>query len=178
MKGVQGTDESRAQLHKWMDERRDTLRLSWAEIARAMNMTEENLLRIRKGQIGISRKAEKGIEDALQWERGSVTAAVERGVPPAPLASDEPPRMRTLRINEAAAVSAQTDPPADPPAPIDPAKGTLGDIQHELAYFRYRLRDTPQDVARLMGLLDLFHRLTPPESSTHGGLEVDAQSYP
>lgn len=84
MKGVQGTDESRAQLHRWMDERREELRLSWAEIARDMGMTEENLLRIRKGRVGISMKAERGIEDALGWERGSVEAAATRGVKPSP----------------------------------------------------------------------------------------------
>lgn len=175
MKGVQGTAESRAQLHTWMDESREAQRLSWADIARAMGMTEENLLRIRKGQIGISRKAERGIEDALRWVRGSVAAAVERGAKPVAQVTDGHSRPHTLRIGE----TPTTDPrPGKAPPAIDPAKGTLGDIQREISYFRYRFRDTPEDFTRLMDLLDLFHRLMPPESSTDGGSEVDAQSYP
>jgi transcriptional regulator with XRE-family HTH domain len=82
MKGVQGTPESREQLHAWMDESREELRLTWADIARDMGMTEENLLRIRKGRISISMKAAKRIADALQWEHGSVEAAVLEGRKP------------------------------------------------------------------------------------------------
>lgn len=82
VKSLQGTETSRAQLHEWMDEAREALRLSWADVARAMDMTEENLLRIRRGRIGISLKAAKKIEDALQWEPGSVEAAVRKGERP------------------------------------------------------------------------------------------------
>lgn len=101
MKGLQGTAESRAQLHEWMDESRKRLRVSWADIARDMDMTEENLLRIRRGRISISLKAARKIEDALQWESGSVEAAVLHGrrpvaapafeLPVAPSATDAIP---------------------------------------------------------------------------------------
>lgn len=59
---------------------------------------------------------------------------------------------------------------------VDPDTGTLGDLQRELAYFRYKFRDTPEDFSRLMDLVDLFHRVMPPASSTEGGLGSDTGS--
>lgn len=90
VKGVQGTDERRAQLEAWMDDRRNDRRLRWAEVARRAGMTVENLLRIRKGRISISWEAASGIEDALQWEQGSVEAAVTEGRAPTPKAASGP----------------------------------------------------------------------------------------
>lgn len=62
------------------------------------------------------------------------------------------------------------------PARVDPDTGTLGDLQREMAYFRYKFRDTPEDFSRLMDLVDLFHRVMPPASSTHGGLDASTGS--
>lgn len=84
MESVQGTAERRAQLDEWMNEYRLMLRMKWIEVARRARMSPQNLVRIRKGQISISWDAADGIEDAFQWERGSVEAAVNHGRPPVP----------------------------------------------------------------------------------------------
>lgn len=79
MEILQGTATRRAQLDQWMDESRKALRLRWSQVAELAGMTTPNLLRIRKGKIGITWDAADGIENALQWERGSVEAAILEG---------------------------------------------------------------------------------------------------
>lgn len=75
-----------------INKRRRELRIrQWNEVARLARMSPENLRKIRKGEIGISEEAADGIEDALQWERGSVERAVRDGVPPAPRVVDAAP---------------------------------------------------------------------------------------
>lgn len=151
MKGVQGTTEAREQLHRWMDEDRERLRITWADLARHMKMTEENLLRIRKGRISISLKAAKKIEEALQWPPAAVEAAVLRGVrPQVPVPDDQPSAF------------------------VDPATGTWGDLQRELSYFHGRLRDRPEDFERLNRVLDLYARLQDRPLSTQSSAEIDA----
>jgi hypothetical protein len=84
MENLQGSPAARAQLNEWMNERRQQLRLRWSQVAELAGMGTPNLLRIRKGQISISWDAADGIEDALEWERGSVRAAVDLGQKPQP----------------------------------------------------------------------------------------------
>lgn len=101
MEDAEEPDKQRLDLNQVMDRRRRELRRTWAEIARGAGMTVENLLRIRKGQISISWRAADGIEDAMQWERGSVEAAVTHGIPPTVKADvrptrDEPPQSRAV----------------------------------------------------------------------------------
>lgn len=99
MENLQGSTNRRSQLDQWMDQRRQELRLRWAQVAELAGMTTPNLLRIRKGQISISWGAADRIEDALHWERGSVEAAVLMGIKPQPRTSpsDEPsPRSQQL----------------------------------------------------------------------------------
>lgn len=97
METLQGTAASRVRLDKWMDERRKELRLRWSKVAQIAGMSTPNLLRIRKGQIGISWDAADGIEDALLWERGSVEAAVLRGEKPVPRDQEvESPSLATV----------------------------------------------------------------------------------
>lgn len=89
MKGIEGSDERRAFLDQHMEERRQELRLRWSQVARLAGMRQENLLRIRKNRISISWEAADGIERALQWESGSVEAAVLHGEVPRPVAHPE-----------------------------------------------------------------------------------------
>jgi transcriptional regulator with XRE-family HTH domain len=78
-------------LDTWMSERRRKLGIkTWTELAERAGMSDENLRKIRRGEISISENAADGIEDALQWERGSVEAAAHKGIKP------------TLRGNESA----------------------------------------------------------------------------
>lgn len=46
--------------------------MTYAEAASRAGMSSQNLYRIRMGEIEISYRAADGIEDALQWSRGSV----------------------------------------------------------------------------------------------------------
>lgn len=155
--------DNRQRLDTWMNERRRELRIrTWNQVADRAGMTSENLRKIRRGEISISENAADGIEDALQWERGAVDAAAQNGVEPRP---------RALKTVKVAAHLVEQAPSETSPADAGTA---LGEIQRELAYFRYKFRDAPEDFARLMDLIDLYHRVMPPKPSTHGGLEVDA----
>jgi hypothetical protein len=82
VESIDGTEEHRAQLDRWMNERRKELRAKWVEVARRAGMSPQHLVRIRKGRVAISWDAADGIERALRWERGSVEAAVLHGREP------------------------------------------------------------------------------------------------
>lgn len=64
-----------------MNERREDLRIRWKEVARRAGMYPQNLLRIRNGAIAVTWEAASGIDDALQWARGSVEAILAGGYP-------------------------------------------------------------------------------------------------
>jgi hypothetical protein len=69
-----------------MNERRRQLRIrQWVQVAQRAGMSDENLRKIRRGEISISENAADGIEEALQWRRGSVEAAVVYGRKPEPI---------------------------------------------------------------------------------------------
>jgi hypothetical protein len=75
-------------LDTWMNERRRKLRIkTWTQVAERAGMSDENLRKIRRGEISISENAADGIEDALQWAPGSVMRAVAEGVKPTPAES-------------------------------------------------------------------------------------------
>ena len=83
MDGADHTDEHRRNLGDWMNSRRRQLRIkTWNQVAALAGMTSENLRKIRRGEISISENASDGIEEALQWKRGSVEAAILHGVRP------------------------------------------------------------------------------------------------
>lgn len=87
MEGIEGTPERREWLDSLISDRRRALRIKWTEVARRAGMSVQNLLRIRKGQVRITWDAADGIDDAMQWPRGSVEAAVLEGRRPIPLQS-------------------------------------------------------------------------------------------
>jgi hypothetical protein len=64
-----------------MDRRRRQLRLRWKQVADRAGMTYSNLHRIRTGQITLTDFARDGVEDALQWEHGSVAAILDGAEP-------------------------------------------------------------------------------------------------
>lgn len=86
MEGIEGSSDRRDLLEHWMNHRRRELRIKWTEVARRAGMSVQNVLRIRKGQISISEDAADGVEDALQWARGSVQRVIQEGAPPIPVA--------------------------------------------------------------------------------------------
>lgn len=100
-------DPNRKNLADHMAARREALRLSWREVARLAGMTEQNLLRIRQGDITVTDQAATGIDHALKWRDG-VRAALN-GDTPTPeetevrRTSGEVPRVVTMTADELAA---------------------------------------------------------------------------
>lgn len=105
----------------------------------------------------------------------TLVGRVERGHP----VSDTTLRAiaRTLDLPDTAIAPHLTEQPAPSSRPVDPATGTVGDLQRELEYFHRRFRETPDDFDRLMDLLRLYAQLhTISADSTQGGLRKDAHS--
>lgn len=65
-------DKTRERLAKEMDEQRIRLRLKWPDVAARARVSVQTLLRIRRGDIGVTPFAAVGIEQALEWQPGSV----------------------------------------------------------------------------------------------------------
>lgn len=55
------------------------------------------------------------------------------------------------------------------------AVATVADFRRELAYFHRRFRESPEDYARLLDLLDLYAALSDSPVSTQGSTQIDAQ---
>lgn len=64
-----------------MDDRRADLRLRWKDVAARAGLTTEGLLGVRKGTGEIRPLTKRGIEDALDWEAGSIDAILAGGEP-------------------------------------------------------------------------------------------------
>jgi hypothetical protein len=60
-----------------MDSRRRDLRLTWDEVAAHAGIHRETLRQIRIGSGDIRPLSAAGIENALEWERGSIDAILE-----------------------------------------------------------------------------------------------------
>jgi transcriptional regulator with XRE-family HTH domain len=68
-------------LDQAMNARRLDLRMQWKHIAREARISTAALGAIRRGEYSPSPLTARGIEDALQWERGSIAAILEGGEP-------------------------------------------------------------------------------------------------
>lgn len=79
-----GRAPARARLADLMDARRRDLRLTWDEVATRAGINRETLRQIRNGNGDIRPLSKTGIEDALEWERGSVDAILA-GSEPTPI---------------------------------------------------------------------------------------------
>ena len=64
-----------------MDSRRRDLRLKWDEVAARAGIHRETLRQIRIGKGDIRPLSATGIEDALQWEHGSIDRILNGGEP-------------------------------------------------------------------------------------------------
>ena|ERR1035438_3703222 len=82
-----------------MDERRRELRLRWKDVATLAGITYEGIRAVRIGSGGIRALTEEGIEDALQWEHGSIRSVQDGGdpVPRAPAVTLPPMTPAELR---------------------------------------------------------------------------------
>lgn len=66
-----------------MDDRRVDLGLRWADVAELAGLTPEGLRGVRRGDGELRGLTKRGIEDALEWERGSVQSILTGGQPTA-----------------------------------------------------------------------------------------------
>lgn len=71
----------RKRLAQHMDARRVFLGLRWADVADRAGLTTETLRQVRQGPGEIRPLTRRGIEEALEWELGSVTAILDGGEP-------------------------------------------------------------------------------------------------
>jgi hypothetical protein len=83
--------ETRRRLADLMDERRGELRLRWRDVADAGGISYEVVRAVRNGTGDIRLLTQRGIEDGLKWEQGSVRAILAGG-DPRPLPQPETPR--------------------------------------------------------------------------------------
>ena len=82
-----------------MDERRRELRLRWRDVAVLSGVSYEGIRAVRNGTGDIRMLTQRGIEDALQWERGSIRSVLDGGdpVPRAPAVTLPPMTPAELR---------------------------------------------------------------------------------
>lgn len=73
-----------------LNRERRKLRLKWTDIARRADMSPQNLLRIRNGEITVSEDAAEGLDEAYEWTPGKGIDAILR---------DEEPTARPRRID-------------------------------------------------------------------------------
>lgn len=87
----------RERLKAAIEARAVELGLRLRQVASRAHMTESNLYRIRMAEIELTDAARIALEDALEWERGSIQAILDGGHPtpatpsPEPLASNQEP---------------------------------------------------------------------------------------
>lgn len=148
----------------WMDERRGELALTWQQVAEEAGVSTETLYRIADGRQ-MRTTTKKGVERALRWQRGSVDRILAGGKP-VPLPDEASPSTDDVGVASRA------------PARVDPGSATWGDLRREIAWWHYRLRDTPEDYERLLYLLDLSGMFEGRPVSTQGGAQGDARSDP
>lgn len=86
-----------------MEQRRIELGIEWKDVATRANVSYETIRHLRKGTRAISALKARHIEEALEWEPGSIQDVLEGGEP-TPLKPDETdtePRIRTLQDADA-----------------------------------------------------------------------------
>lgn len=87
---AESDQDARARLNEAMSERRLDLGLRWNQVSDRAGMTYGNLHKIRIGAIAITDEAKRGLERALQWQKGSIDAILA-GKTPTPIQMDESP---------------------------------------------------------------------------------------
>lgn len=76
-----GDAAERTRLAAEMDRRRIALGLRWEHIADKARISTTHLRKYRRGDAGASDVVIAGLEDALQWQRGSIAAILQGGQP-------------------------------------------------------------------------------------------------
>lgn len=133
-----------------MDERRQALGKTWAQVAREADITIETLRAIRRGKNEPSGLTRRGLDNALQWEAGSVQRVLS-GLSPRPVGAS-PSRVAEER-------GALTEPPGndeEPDSPITPQLRALLEqaeqrTSRQLAELTEKVERQNELIERLLG---------------------------
>ena len=120
--------DARARLADLMDQRRLDLRKQWKDVARGADISTAALGAIRRGEYKPSSLTARGIEDALEWEHGSIDAILHGGsFGEAASPTAEPPLPENL-----AALIGSTDNPT-PSTDLASILSRLNEVTEQLA---------------------------------------------
>lgn len=89
--------DARKRLAEKMDQRRARLRLRWRQVAERAKVDESTLRRVRHDQLALTTYVKEGIEQALDWQEGSVDAILA-GTEPTP--SEPPPPVKPILLDK------------------------------------------------------------------------------
>lgn len=95
-KSMAANTDERTRLAAEMDRRRIKLGLRWEHIADKARISTTHLRKIRRGDTGASEIVIASLEDALQWERGSIAQILAGGRPAEQAGSEAPALNATL----------------------------------------------------------------------------------
>lgn len=134
----------------------------------------------RLGRLMLQKRAELGLSQGQVAELMNVTTKTVRTLEKGrPVASSTVARVDSaLNLEPGTALATlHGDVQEDPGVPPPPGLDALGSVPSELVYFGERLKDRPEDLPRLLRLLETYHQmklrleppLTPGDHSTVAG---------
>lgn len=108
-------DNPRTRLGDAMDQRRAHLRMQWNDVADKAEISVAHLRRVRNGTQALNPVLMAAIDDALQWQRGSVQAILDGGEPIPLKSTTSAPRPWTAGPGGASQEPWWANPPDDLP---------------------------------------------------------------
>lgn len=130
-----------------MDERRQALGMTWAEVANDAKITVETLRALRRGNNQPSTLTKRGLERALQWESGSVERV---------LAGDDPIPARAHSAPPAKAAGAVA-PVSEAADPVEAQFRAL--LEQAQQYTNARLAELAQKVEKVEEENEILRKL-------------------
>lgn len=113
-------EDQRRRLARLMNARRVDLHLKWETLAKRAGLTYEGLRVVRDGDRPMLDLTKAGIEDGLEWDRGSIDAILNGGEPtisvratPATVHADAHFPAVGVEVNDAAHVARRRPPGAE-----------------------------------------------------------------
>lgn len=131
-----------------MEERRQALGMTWAEVASEADITVETLRAVRRGNNQPSPLTKRGLEQALRWQTGSVDA-IYANRDPQPLPDDMSEASQTNRQPPNVDLDSYVPQSAVERAIIQMYQATLQQERQERAELRRKLDEIDEKLNRL-----------------------------